>query len=266
MARFAVVARPIATGGLRLLNRLDASRIGDANEFSDPPLVTFEWYWHSRHGVQIAMLDANLKSQLRLHFQNIRRPVEIVASLDDSAKSSELTTLLKETAELTDQITILETQDGDERKPSFSIRQQGKQSGIRFAASPTGPEFSSLVLALLHVGGHPIRANRRAIEQLETLKDDYYFETYISLSCRSCVEVVQALNMMAVVNPRIHHVMIDGGLFQNEVNERHITVVPTMYLNGELFGEGRQTFDELAGRLSDIEASVIAALRAARMR
>lgn len=212
------------------------------------------------------MLDANLKSQLRAHFQTIRRPVEIVTSLDGSATSSELTTLLKEIVELTDQITILETQEGDERKPSFSIGEPGKPSGIRFAATPTGPEFSSFVLALLHVGGHPIRADRRAIEQLEALNDDYYFETWISLSCRSCLDVVQALNMMAVVNPKIRHITIDGGIFRNEANERGITVVPTMYLNGEPFGEGHQTFDELAGKLSDIEASVIAALRAARMR
>ncbi|WP_233853948.1 alkyl hydroperoxide reductase [Paraburkholderia sp. HD33-4] len=172
-------------------------------------------------------------------------------------------TLLNEIASLTGLVTVIEEQQNDGRQPSFSIRQAGAKPGIRFAATPTGPEFSSLVLAILQVGGHPVIADRETIEQVRTLERDYYFETYISLSCACCVDVVQALNMMTVINPRIRNTTIDGGLFQSELSARDISVVPTMYMNGELFGEGRRSFEELGARLCDIEMSMRAALHAA---
>ena len=209
------------------------------------------------------MLNVSLRSQLQTYLRNIRRPVELIVSPGGNQKSSEMLSMLNEIASLTDQVTVIEAQQGDERKPSFSIRQAGAKPGIQFAATPTGAEFSSLVLAILQVGGHPVIADRTTIEQIRMLESNYHFETYISLACASCVDVVQALNMMTVINPRIHNVTIDGGLFQSELSARDISVVPTIYMNGELFGEGRSSFVELGARLLDIEMSMRAAMHAA---
>jgi len=209
------------------------------------------------------MLNVSLRSQLQTYLRNIRRPVELIVSPGDSQESHEMLAMLNEIASLTDRVTIIEEQQGDERKPSFSIRQAGAPAHIQFAGTPTGPEFSSLVLAILQVGGHPVIADHMTIDQIRMLERDYYFETYISLSCRSCVDVVQALNMMTVINPRIHNITIDGGIFQGEVLAREISVVPTIYMNGEMFGEGRSSFKELGARLQDLEISMRAALQVA---
>ncbi|MFT4065972.1 alkyl hydroperoxide reductase [Paraburkholderia sp.] len=210
------------------------------------------------------MLNVSLRSQLQTYLRNIRRPVELIVSPGgDSQESHEMLAMLNEIASLTDLVTIIEEPQGDERKPSFSIRRAGAQPHIQFAGTPTGPEFSSLVLAILQVGGHPVIADRMTIEQIRMLERDYYFETYISLSCRNCVDVVQALNMMTVINPRIHNITIDGGVFQGEVLAREISVVPTIYMNGEMFGEGRSSFEELGARLQDLEISMRAALQMA---
>jgi alkyl hydroperoxide reductase subunit F len=195
------------------------------------------------------MLDANLKTQLKTYLGKVSRPIEIVASLDDSAKSQELLALLNDIATLSERVTVIERRDDSERKPSFSIGEPGKDIGIRFAGIPMGHEFTSLVLALLQVGGHPVKLDDAVIEQIRSLDGDYQFETYFSLSCQNCPEVVQALNVMALINPRIRHVAIDGALFQNEVDARQIMAVPTMFLNGEVFGQGRSGVKEILAKL-----------------
>ncbi|VWB89832.1 NADH dehydrogenase [Burkholderia lata] len=204
------------------------------------------------------MLDANLKNQLKAYLEKITRPIELVASLDDSAKSQELLALLNEIASLTDRVTVTERRDDAERKPSFSIGEPGKPAGIRFAGIPMGHEFTSLVLALLQTGGHPIKLDDDVIEQIRALDGDYAFETYFSLSCQNCPEVVQALNVMSLINPRIRHVAIDGALFQGEVESRQIMAVPTMFLNGTSFGQGRSSVKEILAKL-DTGASARAA-------
>lgn len=204
------------------------------------------------------MLDANLKTQLKTYLEKVTRPIEMVASLDDSAKSQELLTLLNDIASLSTRVTVIERRGDDARKPSFSIGEPGKFTGIRFAGIPLGHEFTSLVLALLQVGGHPIKLDDAVIEQIRELDGDYQFETYFSLSCQNCPEVVQALNVMALINPRTRHVAIDGALFQDEVEARQIMAVPTMFLNGEVFGQGRSGVKEILARL-DTGASVRAA-------
>jgi alkyl hydroperoxide reductase subunit AhpF len=209
------------------------------------------------------MLNVSLRSQLQTYLRNIRRPVELMVSPGDSQESHEMLAMLHEIASLTDLVTVIEERHGDERRPSFSIAQAGSKPHIQFAGIPTGPEFSSLVLAILQVGGHPVIADGMTIEQIRTLERDYYFETYISLSCRSCVDVVQALNMMTVINPRIHSVTIDGGAFPGEVAAREISVVPTIYMNGEMFGEGRCSLEEFGARLQDLEMSMRVAMQAA---
>ncbi|MEZ0604045.1 alkyl hydroperoxide reductase subunit F [Paraburkholderia sp. IW21] len=195
------------------------------------------------------MLDANLKTQLKTYLEKVSRPIEIVASLDDSAKSQELLALLNDIATLSERVTVIERRGDDQRKPSFSIGEPGKATGIRFAGIPMGHEFTSLVLALLQVGGHPVKLDDAVIEQIRSLDGDYQFETYFSLSCQNCPEVVQALNVMALINPRIRHVAIDGALFQTEVEARQIMAVPTMFMNGEVFGQGRSGVKEILAKL-----------------
>ena len=195
------------------------------------------------------MLDANLKTQLKSYLEKVSRPIQIVASLDDSAKSQELLALLEDIASLSERVTVIERRGDDQRKPSFSIGEPGKDTGIRFAGIPMGHEFTSLVLALLQVGGHPVKLDDAVIEQIRELDGEYQFETYFSLSCQNCPEVVQALNVMALINPRIRHVAIDGAVFQNEVEARQIMAVPTMFLNGEVFGQGRSGVKEILAKL-----------------
>ena len=195
------------------------------------------------------MLDANLKTQLQAYLEKITQPIEIVASLDDGDKSRELAELLKEIAGLSERITLIERRDDGERKPSFTINRPGENIGIRFAAIPLGHEFTSLVLALLQVGGHPIKLDADVIEQIKNLDGDFSFETYVSLSCQNCPEVVQALNVMSLLNPRIRQVTIDGALFEDEVEKRQVMAVPTVYLNGEVFGQGRMSVEEFLAKL-----------------
>ncbi|MFW6849893.1 alkyl hydroperoxide reductase subunit F [Burkholderia gladioli] len=204
------------------------------------------------------MLEANLKNQLKSYLDKLTRPIELVASLDDGAKSQELIALLKEIGELSPRVAVIERRDDAERKPSFSIGEPGKAAGIRFAGIPMGHEFTSLVLALLQVGGHPLKLDEDTIEQIRNLDGDFSFETYFSLSCQNCPEVVQALNVMALINPRIRHVAIDGALFQDEVEARQIMAVPTMFLNGESFGQGRSSVKEILAKI-DTGASARAA-------
>lgn len=178
----------------------------------------------------------------------VSQPIEIVASLDDGAKSKELKELLQEIASVSDRVTLNE-QGTDSRKPSFTINRPGTDISVQFAGIPMGHEFTSLVLALLQVGGHPIKLDESVIEQIRNLDGDYKFETYFSLSCQNCPDVVQALNVMSIINPRIKHVAIDGALFQDEVDSRQIMSVPTMFLNGEPFGQGRSSVEEILAKL-----------------
>ncbi|NMG34712.1 alkyl hydroperoxide reductase subunit F [Azoarcus sp. TTM-91] len=195
------------------------------------------------------MLDANIKTQLKAYLEKVTQPIEIVASLDAGDKSREMQGLLKDLAELSDKITVTESRDDDQRKPSFSLNRKGGDLGVRFAGLPMGHEFTSLILALLQVGGHPPKAEADVIEQIRNLEGRFEFETYISLSCHNCPEVVQALNLMAVINPNIRHTMIDGALFQGEVEQRQIMAVPTVFLNGEHFGQGRMELGEILAKI-----------------
>ncbi|MES2115469.1 MAG: alkyl hydroperoxide reductase subunit F [Pseudomonadota bacterium] len=195
------------------------------------------------------MLDADLKSQLKAYLEKVVQPIELVASLDDSPAAREMQLLLQDIVSLSDKITLVERRDDNERKPSFSINRPGTDIGVRFAGVPMGHEFTSLVLALLQVGGHTIRLDDAVIEQVRQLEGDYNFETFISLSCHNCPEVVQALNAMSVINPRIKVTSIDGGVFPQEVEARQIMAVPMMFLNGEHFGQGRTSVEEILAKL-----------------
>ena len=203
------------------------------------------------------VLDANATAQLKAYLGNLRRPVELVATLDEGAKSAELRALVEEIEALSDKVTA--RFDGtDDRAPSFAIRaDEGKAQAV-FAGLPMGHEFTSLVLALLHVGGHPPKEDADLLEQVRGLEGPLHFETFFSLTCQNCPDVVQALNIMAALNPNVSHVAIDGALFKDEVERRQIMAVPTVFLNGQPFGSGRMDLAQIVAKL-DTNASARAA-------
>ena len=208
------------------------------------------------------MLDANIAGQLKTYMERLAAPIELVASLDDSARAEEMRVLLEQIVATSAQITL--AVPGDEaRKPSFAIRRAGESARMQFAGLPMGHEFSSLVLALLQASGYPPKVDAGVIEQIRALPGDYRFETYVSLSCQNCPDVVQALNTMAAINPKISNVMIDGAAFQDEVAQRQIMAVPAVYLNGEPFAQGRISIEEILAKL-DTGASAREAAKLAR--
>ncbi|MDR7069440.1 alkyl hydroperoxide reductase subunit F [Pseudoxanthomonas japonensis] len=209
------------------------------------------------------MLDANLKTQLKAYLEKAVRPIHITAQLDDSASSAELQALLRDLQDASDKISVTEQRGGD-RTPSFALTSPGQDIHLTFAGLPMGHEFTSLVLALLQVGGHPSKLAQDVIEQIRDLDGDYRFETYFSLTCQSCPDVVQALNLMSVLNPRIQHVAIDGALFQQEVEAREVLSVPFIFLNGEVFGAGRMGVPEILAKLDTNSAARAAAKIAAK--
>jgi NADH-dependent peroxiredoxin subunit F len=195
------------------------------------------------------MLDAALKTQLQAYLTKVTRPVEIVASLDDGDTSRQMRELLQEVVSLSAHLTLTERNEGATRTPSFQITRPGADIGIRFAAIPLGHEFTSLVLALLQVGGHPPRVSEETQEQIRNLDGEFNFVTYISLSCQNCPEVVQSLNLMALLNPKVRHETVDGSLFQDEVTRLQIMAVPTVMLNGKEFGQGRMELEEILAKV-----------------
>jgi len=205
------------------------------------------------------MLDSNIQTQLKSYFEKIQHPVEVVATLDGSPKSNEMLELLRELTQLTDKISLKENGSAA-HTPSFTVGKPGEVARISFAGIPMGHEMTSLILALLQTGGHPAKTEQAVIDQIKGLSGPLRFETFISLSCHNCPDVVQALNLMAVLNPQIEHEMIDGALFQDEVTERHVMAVPMVFLNGELFGQGRMTVEEIAAKLDTGSAEKDAAL------
>ncbi|MFM7687647.1 MAG: thioredoxin family protein, partial [Actinomycetota bacterium] len=215
-------------------------------------------------------LATQLATQLATHLQRLTQPIELAAALDDSPKSAQVAELLAEIAALSPMVSV--TQEDDERRPSFAIRRVTTAAGtadevrfagtadeVRFAGIPLGHEFTSLVLALLHVGGHPPKVTPEVAEQVRNLEGDLHFETFFSLSCQNCPDVVQALNVMSVLNPRIRHTAIDGALFQDEVEQRGVMAVPTVFLNGEVFGQGRMSLEQIVARLDTGAAATQAA-------
>ncbi|MCK7550751.1 alkyl hydroperoxide reductase subunit F [Marinobacter goseongensis] len=195
------------------------------------------------------MLDASIKEQLKAYMDKLQQPIELVAAYDDGPKSQELRELLEELEPMSAKISLRTEEDPDVRRPSFAINRVGTDIGVRFAGIPMGHEFTSLILALLQVGGHPSKATQDVIEQVQSLDGEFEFETYFSLSCQNCPDVVQALNLMSVLNPKIRHTSIDGALFQDEVEKREVMAVPSVYLNGATFGQGRMTMEEIVAKL-----------------
>ncbi len=218
------------------------------------------------------MLDANIQAQLAAYLGRITQPVELIASLDESRDvetSAQMRELLTQIAALSDKVSA-RFDGAAARRPSFQITRAGADMGVEFAAIPMGHEFTSLVLALLQAGGHPPKVEADVIEQIRSLQadggGDLVFETWMSLTCHNCPDVVQALNLMAVLNPRIRHVAIDGGLFQAEVEQRGIMAVPAVFLNGQPFGSGRMELAEILAKVDTGAAARDAARLATKER
>jgi alkyl hydroperoxide reductase subunit F len=209
------------------------------------------------------MLDASTKAQLKSYLERATQPIEIVASLDDSKASGEMLSLLKDVAEASPLVKLTESREDNHRKPSFSVNRPSENHGPRFAGLPMGHEFTSLILALLQIGGYPPKVEEAVLEQIRALDGDFEFEIYVSLTCHNCPDVVQALNLMAIQNPRIRTTMIEGGTFQDEVKERQVMAVPTVFLNGTEFGQGRMSLEEILAKIDtsgvEREAKKIAA-------
>lgn len=197
------------------------------------------------------LLDDNLTQQLRALMPRITTRVELIYSLDERDASADLELLLSDIAALSDNITTRRDDAAHTRRPSFTITRAGEDSSaaVTFAGIPMGHEFSSLVLALLQVGGNPVKEDAETIEQIKNLEGTYEFTTYMSLTCQNCPTVVQALNTMAILNPRITHTAVEGSLFQEEIAQKNILAVPTIYLNGEEFGQGRTTIEDFLRKL-----------------
>jgi alkyl hydroperoxide reductase subunit F len=197
------------------------------------------------------MLDASLKEQLQAYLQRVAQPIEIVASLDEALgePSQQMRELLTTIQSLRADKISLRLDGTDSRKPSFSLARAGSNARLRFAGLPLGHEFTSLVLALLWTGGHPPKVEHDVIDSIKALDGEYQFDVYMSLTCHNCPDVVQALSLMATLNPRVKTTVIEGGAFQAEVDARQVMAVPMVFLNGEVFGSGRMTVEDIVAKL-----------------
>lgn len=192
-------------------------------------------------------LDADIRAQLQQYLQLMEGDVVIKVSAGSDDVSKDMLALLDELTSMSSRIKVEQAQLP--RTPSFSVNRPGEDTGVVFAGVPLGHEFTSLVLALLQVSGRPPKAEDSVIKRIQALEGEYHFETYVSLSCNNCPDVVQALNMMSVLNPGITHTMIDGAAFRDEVESKEIMAVPTVYLNGEFFESGRMTVEDILNKL-----------------
>ncbi|AKS39684.1 NADH dehydrogenase [Anoxybacillus gonensis] len=193
------------------------------------------------------ILDAEIKAQLAQYLQLMENDIVLKVSAGDDSVSRDMLALVDELATMSSKIKVEKTTL--ERTPSFSVNRVGEETGVVFAGVPLGHEFTSLVLALLQVSGRPPKVDQAVIEQIKNLKGTYRFETYVSLTCHNCPDVVQALNVMSVLNPNVSHTMIDGAVFKEEVEQKDVMAVPTVFLNGEPFASGRMSLEEILAKL-----------------
>jgi alkyl hydroperoxide reductase subunit F len=199
------------------------------------------------------MLDSNLKTALKGYLERLVQPIEIVTFADDGENSRQMLELVADIASVAPagRLSVRSGSIAGERLPSFQITRTGADTGVRFAGLPMGHEFTSLILALLQTSGYPAKVEADLIEQIKALEPakELVFETYMSLTCHNCPDVVQAINLMAALNPKIRHTTIEGSMFQAEVESRQIMGVPCVFLNGELFASGRMELGEILAKI-----------------
>ena len=195
------------------------------------------------------MLDDTLKTQLQQYMGLLRQPLRLIASLDDSAASQDMRGLLDDIVAAGNGRISLDTNGSDARRPSFLVTREGQDHGVRFAGLPLGHEFESLVLTLLWTGGHPPKVAAEVIDSIKAIEGEYDFDVYMSLTCHNCPDVVQALSLMAIVNPAIRTTVIEGGAFQAEVEQRQVMAVPMVFQGGQMFDSGRMSLEQIVAKL-----------------
>lgn len=185
------------------------------------------------------MLDQGLLDAVKTYSERMTRPIEFVLGEGEHEQRAELVDFLTQIAGTTDKISLSQQFDANLSPMSFKIRSQDKDTGIIFSGIPGGHEFTSLILAILQSGGSELKLDPGIQNIIKAIKQPLKFETFVSLSCHNCPDVVQALNQFALLNDNISNEMIDGGVFQDMINERNIQGVPAVYLNGKPFANGK---------------------------
>ncbi|MGG3893930.1 alkyl hydroperoxide reductase subunit F [Geobacillus stearothermophilus] len=193
------------------------------------------------------LLDADIKAQLAQYLQLLENDIVLTVSVGDDNVSRDMLALIDELTAMSPKIKVEKAKL--ERTPSFSVNRVGENTGITFAGVPLGHEFTSLVLALLQVSGRPPKVSQDVVDRIQQIRGKHHFETYVSLTCHNCPDVVQALNIMSVLNPDISHTMIDGAAFKEEAEQKGIMAVPTVFLNGKLFASGRMSLEDILAKL-----------------
>ncbi len=201
----------------------------------------------------MALLDANIKAQLNQLLALLEGDLTIQLSVGEDKTSTDMRELVTELATMSSRITVEETTLA--RTPSFSINKVGSESGVVFAGLPLGHEFNSLVLALLQVSGRAPKVDDATAKRIQAITKPVHFETYVSLTCHNCPDVVQAFNIMSVLNPNISHTMVEGGAYQDEVKEKDILAVPAVYADGEFFEGGRMSLEDILDKLGAAQDS-----------
>ncbi len=203
------------------------------------------------------MIDQNLLDAVKTYSENMTRPITFVLGSGEHNKRAELIDFLTKIAGTTDKINF-DAEATDDSLPSAisfkvvsHIDGEAADTGIVFSGIPGGHEFTSLILAILQAGGHTLKLDDGIQKLVKRFNKPLQFQTYVSLSCHSCPEVVQALNQFALLNDGISNEMIDGALFQEQVEANKIQGVPAVFLNGKPFANGLIDTAKLIGKLQE---------------
>lgn len=213
----------------------------------------------------MSLLNASLTAQLSELLKKIVSKIEIVSYVDNSETSQKVRALLEEVSQQSNKISIVEVNNNEtnnsKRKPSFELRRKLDNSvngestvSVSFAGLPLGHEFSSLVLALLQVSGYAPKISDEQREAILKL-GPHNVTTYMSVTCLNCPEVVQSLNTISIINPKIQHTVVEGSAFREEVERLGIMSVPAVFEDGKLISSGRAGIDELVEILASNEKS-----------
>jgi len=211
------------------------------------------------------MLTKDILQTLETYTANMQVPVRFVLQTGEHRKRDELLDFLTRIAGVSDQLSVVERDAGLRSPISFSLEADGRPTGISFSGIPGGHEFNSLILAVLQASGTAIKLDQGLKSMVSGMREALHFEVFISLSCHNCPDVVQALNQFALLNEHISAEMIDGALFQDIIEERDIQGVPSVYVNGELFANGKVDAARLIDKLMERDPSIKGAASAARL-
>ncbi len=196
------------------------------------------------------MLNNDILNALKQYTANMQNEVTLVLQTGEHEKRGELKEFLTQIASVSDSLSVVERDEPALRSPiSFGLEVEGKFNGIFFSGIPGGHEFNSLVLAILQSSGSELKLDESLKGIIAGVAQELRFEVFVSLSCHNCPDVVQSLNQFALLNDNISAEMIDGGLYQELIEQRGIQGVPSVYLNGEVFANGQIDTGKLVEKL-----------------